>query len=31
MRATEFEFRHRFWFIFLLFWAGFAAYWIDHR
>jgi protein-S-isoprenylcysteine O-methyltransferase Ste14 len=31
MRATEFEFRHRFWFIFLLFWAGFGAYWIDHR
>lgn len=31
MRATDFEFRHRFWFIFLLFWAAFAAYWIDHR
>lgn len=31
MRATEFEFRYRFWFIFLLFWAGFGAYWIDHR
>lgn len=31
MRATEFEFRHRFWFIFLLFWAAFSAYWIDHR
>jgi protein-S-isoprenylcysteine O-methyltransferase Ste14 len=29
MRATEFEFRHRFWFIFLLFWAGFAAYRLD--
>jgi protein-S-isoprenylcysteine O-methyltransferase Ste14 len=29
MRATEFEFRHRFWFIFLLFWVGFAAYRID--
>jgi protein-S-isoprenylcysteine O-methyltransferase Ste14 len=29
MRATEFEFRHRFWFIFLLFWIGFAAYRID--
>ncbi len=31
MRATGFEFRHRFWFIFLLFWAAFAAYGIDHR
>jgi protein-S-isoprenylcysteine O-methyltransferase Ste14 len=31
MRATAFEFRHRFWFIFLLFWAGFSAYGIDHR
>jgi protein-S-isoprenylcysteine O-methyltransferase Ste14 len=31
MRATEFEFHHRFWFIFLLFWAGFSTYWIDHR
>lgn len=31
MRATEFEFRHRFWFIFLMFWAGFSTYWIDHR
>lgn len=31
MRATEFEFRHRFWFIFLLFWAGFSAYWLDHQ
>jgi protein-S-isoprenylcysteine O-methyltransferase Ste14 len=29
MRATQFEFRHRFWFIFLLFWVGFAAYRID--
>src|ERR1700709_1064439 len=29
MHATEFEFRHRFWFIFLLFWVGFAAYWLD--
>jgi protein-S-isoprenylcysteine O-methyltransferase Ste14 len=29
MRATEFEFRYRFWFIFLLFWVGFAAYWLD--
>ena len=31
MRATDFEFRHRFWFIFPLFWAGFAAYWLDHK
>lgn len=31
MRATDFEFRYRFWFIFLLFWVGFSAYWIDHR
>lgn len=31
MRATDFEFRRRFWIIFLLFWAAFAAYWIDHR
>ncbi|PYQ66856.1 MAG: isoprenylcysteine carboxylmethyltransferase family protein [Acidobacteria bacterium] len=31
MRATDFEFRHRFWFIFLLFWVAFSAYWIDHR
>lgn len=31
MRATDFEFRHRFWFIFLLFWVAFSTYWIDHR
>src|SRR5262245_54788053 len=31
MRATGFEFRHRFWIIFLLFWAAFGAYFIDHR
>lgn len=31
MRATDFEFRHRFWFIFLLFWAAFSAYYIDGR
>jgi protein-S-isoprenylcysteine O-methyltransferase Ste14 len=31
MRATDFEFRYRFWFIFLLFWVAFSAYWIDHR
>ena len=30
MRATDFEFRYRFWFIFLLFWVAFSAYWIDH-
>jgi protein-S-isoprenylcysteine O-methyltransferase Ste14 len=26
LRATEFEFRYRFWIIFALFWAGFGAY-----
>ncbi len=31
MRATDFEFRYRFWFIFLMFWAAFSFYWIDHR
>jgi protein-S-isoprenylcysteine O-methyltransferase Ste14 len=31
MRATDFEFRHRFWFIFLLFWVAFAAFGVDHR
>jgi protein-S-isoprenylcysteine O-methyltransferase Ste14 len=31
MRATDFEFRYRFWFIFLFFWVAFSAYWIDHR
>ena len=30
MRATEFEFRYRFWVIFGLFWAGFGAYSIQH-
>ncbi|HEV8480672.1 MAG TPA: isoprenylcysteine carboxylmethyltransferase family protein [Candidatus Eisenbacteria bacterium] len=30
MRATDFEFRHRFWIIFALFWAGFGAYAIQH-
>jgi hypothetical protein len=29
MRATDFEFRHRFWFIGLIFWAGFSAYYLD--
>lgn len=31
MRATEFEFRYRFWFIALIFWASFAAYYLDSR
>jgi protein-S-isoprenylcysteine O-methyltransferase Ste14 len=31
MRATDFEFRYRFWFIFLMFWIAFSFYWIDHR
>ena len=31
MRATAFEFRYRFWFIFLLFWAAFSFYLVDHR
>ena len=30
MRASEFEFRYRFWIIFGLFWAGFGAYSIQH-
>jgi protein-S-isoprenylcysteine O-methyltransferase Ste14 len=30
LRATEFEFRYRFWVIFALFWAGFGAYSIQH-
>lgn len=30
MRASEFEFRHRFWIIFALFWAGFLVYSIQH-
>ncbi|HKA24488.1 MAG TPA: isoprenylcysteine carboxylmethyltransferase family protein [Candidatus Eisenbacteria bacterium] len=30
MRATEWEFRYRFWVIFGLFWAGFGAYRIQH-
>ncbi len=29
MRATEFEFRHRFWIITITFWAGFLLYFID--
>ncbi len=31
MRATDFEFRNRFWVIFALFGAGFACYFVDHR
>jgi len=31
MRASEFEFRQRFWLIGLVYWAGFACYWIDHN
>lgn len=31
MRATEFEFRHRFWFIAGIFWLGFACYSFDHK
>ena len=31
MRATEIEFRYRFWVIFLLFWLGFGAYYIDRQ
>jgi protein-S-isoprenylcysteine O-methyltransferase Ste14 len=30
MRATEFEFRYRFWFIGLIFWAAFSCYVFDH-
>lgn len=31
MRATEFEFRHRIWFIGGIFWIGFSFYSIDHK
>jgi protein-S-isoprenylcysteine O-methyltransferase Ste14 len=31
MRATEFEFRHRFWFIGGIFWLGFSCYSFDHQ
>ncbi|MFZ3245285.1 MAG: hypothetical protein WA185_09435, partial [Candidatus Acidiferrales bacterium] len=31
MRATDVEFRHRFWFIGGIFWLGFACYSFDHR
>lgn len=31
MRATEFEFKHRFWFIGGIFWLGFSCYSFDHR
>ncbi len=30
MRATEFEFRHRFWFILLFYFVGFGLYRFDH-
>jgi protein-S-isoprenylcysteine O-methyltransferase Ste14 len=30
VRATDFEFKNRFWIIFALFWAGFGAYAIQH-
>lgn len=30
MRATEMEFRYRFWFIGLIFWAAFSCYSFDH-
>jgi protein-S-isoprenylcysteine O-methyltransferase Ste14 len=30
MRATEFEFRHRFWFIILTYFVGFMCYRLDH-
>ena len=29
MRATNFEFRHRFWFIAAVFWIAFSLYWLD--
>lgn len=31
MRATEFEFRNRWWVIFGVFFAAFGSYWIDHE
>jgi protein-S-isoprenylcysteine O-methyltransferase Ste14 len=31
MRATDFEFRHRFWFIGGIFWLGFSCYNLDHH
>ncbi len=31
MRATEIEFKHRFWFIGGIFWLGFACYSFDHQ
>jgi hypothetical protein len=30
MRATNFEFRYRFWFICLTYFVGFECYWFDH-
>ena len=29
MRATNFEFRNRFWFICLTYFVGFGCYWFD--
>jgi protein-S-isoprenylcysteine O-methyltransferase Ste14 len=31
MRATKFEFQHRFWFIAGIFWLGFSLYSVDHQ
>jgi len=31
MRATNFEFRYRFYIVSLIFWFGFSCYWIDHQ
>ena len=31
MRATEFEFRYRFFIISLIFWIGFSCSWFDHQ
>ena len=30
MRATDFEFRYRFWFVSLTYFVGFGCYWFDH-
>ncbi len=31
MRATNFEFRYRFYIVCVIFWLGFGCYWIDHH
>ena len=31
MRATDFEFRHRYFLIMAIYAVGFSCYWIDHR